>query len=102
MTTEITGEAASAGVSARVHPGGALAGLSLTGPALDLGAVRLASTIVEVVAEATARANRRTQHALREALTGLDERDLNALGLDRDESRTEQVESTTPQTWRTA
>jgi len=102
VTTEITGEAQSAGVSARVHPGGALAALALTGSALDLGAARLSATIVAVVAEATERANRRTHHALRDALTGLDERDLNALGLDRDETLTEQVESTTPQTWRTA
>lgn len=102
MTTEITGDARDAGVEVRVHPGGALAALTLTAPALDLGAVKLAATIVDVVAEATARANRRTQHALRDALTGLDERDLNALGLDKDEALTEQVESTTPQTWRTA
>jgi len=102
VTTEITGDARDSGVEARVYPGGALAALTLTAPALDLGAARLAATIVDVVAEATARANRRTRHALRDALTGLDERDLTALGLDKDETLTERVESTTPQTWRTA
>ena len=53
--------------------------------------------MVAAVASATAQANQRTKHALREALTGLDPA---ALGLSQSAALTEQVESTVPDTWR--
>jgi hypothetical protein len=53
--------------------------------------------VVEAIATATAQANQRTKHALREALTGLDPA---SLGLTQSESLTEQAESTVPDTWR--
>jgi len=95
--TEIKGRAAHRGVAVSVHPGGALAELTLSPAALDLGASVLAASVLEAVAEATAQANQRTKHALREALVGLD---LTVLGLDQSETLTERVESTVPDTWR--
>lgn len=95
--SEIKGAATSRGVSVEVHPGGAMTALTMTPAALDLGATRLAATIVDAVAAATAQANQRTKHALRAALTGLD---LSVVGLSHSADLTEQVESTVPDTWR--
>ena len=95
--SEIKGAATLRGVTAEVCPGGALAGLSLTQAAVDQGAAALACTVVEAIAMATAQANQRTRHALREALAGVD---VSVLGLTQSESLTEQAESTVPDTWR--
>ncbi|GAB3463971.1 hypothetical protein [Actinophytocola sediminis] len=97
--SEITASRTTDGVTVEVHPGGALSSLSLTRHALALGQDALAATIVATVAEATAVANQRTKHALRDALTGLDERSLTALGLHQDAATTERAESTVPDTW---
>lgn len=95
--SDIKGAATLRGVTAEVCPGGGLAGLTLSQEAVDLGAVALAGTVVEAVALATAQANQRTKHALREVLTGVDPA---VLGLTQSESHTEQAESTVPETWR--
>lgn len=94
--SEIKGAAQDRGVTAEVHPGGALTALSLTPAALDLGAAVLARTIVDVVATATAQANQRTKHALRSALADVDPA---AVGLTHTDTLTERVESTVPTTW---
>jgi hypothetical protein len=90
--TTITGTARSRGVAVAVHPGGALAAITLSPQALALGTRELAATIVGTVAEAAALANQRTRHALGVALT--------VLGLDSDATLVEQAEATTPPTWR--
>ena len=95
--SDIRGAATVRGVTAEVCPGGALAGLALTRSALDQGATALAAAVVDAVAAATAQANQRTKHALREVLTGVDPA---ALGLTQAESLTERAESTVPDTWR--
>ncbi|HET9138739.1 hypothetical protein [Actinophytocola sp.] len=79
-------------VVVEVHPGGALAALTLSDRARALGAAGLAETIVDAVAEATALANQRTRHELGEALT--------RLRMAGDADRAEQAEATTPATWR--
>jgi hypothetical protein len=100
--TEITGEARAHGdaITVEVHPGGALSSITLSDKATALGARALAAGILGAVAEATALANQRTKHALRAALPALGERELAVLGLDSDAALTEQVETTTPRTWR--
>lgn len=95
--SEIKGAATLRGVTAEVCPGGALAGLTLSQPAVDQGAEVLAETVVEAIALATAQANQRTKHALHAALAGVD---VSALGLTQAASLTEQAESTVPETWR--
>ncbi len=95
--SEITGQSTLRGVTVTVHPGGALTALALSPAALSLGASALASTVVEAVATATAVANQRTKHALRQALKGVDPA---AVGLTHEATLTEQVESTVPTTWR--
>lgn len=100
--TEITGASADGGVRAEVHPGGALAALSLDARALTLGPDRLAALVVSTVAAATAVANQRTKAALRTALSGLGEQELTLLGLHQERALTEQAEATTPRTWREA
>lgn len=95
--SEIKGAVSRRGVSVEVHPGGAMTALALTPAALELGASALAAAVVEAVSEATALANQRTKHALREALVGLD---LPTLGLSQPAALTERVESTVPDTWR--
>jgi hypothetical protein len=95
--SEIKAAAALRGVTVEVHPGGAMAGLTLSRAALDLGADALASTVLEAVASATALANQRTKHALREALVGVPPA---AVGLAQSAALTERVESTVPDTWR--
>jgi len=95
--SEIKGAATLRGVTVEVCPGGALAGLTLSQQAVDQGATALAGTVVEAIAMATAQANQRTKHALREALTGVDPA---VLGLTQPASLTEQAESTVPDTWR--
>ncbi|OLF16836.1 hypothetical protein [Actinophytocola xanthii] len=97
----ITGCASAAGITVEVHPGGTMSSLSLEARALTLGPDRLAAAIVTAVAEATAVANQRTKNALREALTGLGEAELAALGLHQAADLTERAETTTPPTWRT-
>jgi hypothetical protein len=100
--TDITGTAHAhrGAVGVEVYPGGALAELTLSTPALALGPQALADSILGAVAEATALANQRTKHALRESLAGLGDRELAALGLDHGVALTERVEATTPQSWR--
>lgn len=95
--SEIKGAATLRGVRAEVCPGGALAGLTLSQQAVDQGAAALAGTVVEAIALATAQANQRAKHALRDALAGVDP---SLLGLAQSESLTEQAESTVPDTWR--
>jgi DNA-binding protein YbaB len=92
--TEITGEARAhrGAIAVEVFPGGALSSITLSDRALALDRRELAASILDAVAEATALANERTKHALRDALTGL--------GLDSDPALLERVEATTPQTWR--
>jgi DNA-binding protein YbaB len=101
---KITGGARAQGgaVSVEVLPGGALASLVLTRPALKLGPRGLADAILAAVAEATAVANQRTRHALRAELAGMNEHELATLGLDSPDSLTERAESTTPESWRTS
>lgn len=91
---EITGSvnANRGAIAVEVFPGGALHSLTLTERALSLGPCLLAVSIVDAVAEATALANQRTKHALRDTLSGL--------GLDSDPALVERVEATTPDTWR--
>jgi hypothetical protein len=91
---EITGSVSAhrGAIAVDVFPGGALSSLTLTERALTLGPRLLAVTILDAVAEATAVANQRTKHALRDALAGL--------GLDSDPAMVERVEATTPETWR--
>lgn len=97
--SDIRGAATLRGVTAEVCPGGGLAGLTLTQQAVDQGAAALADTVVEAIAQATAQANQRTKHVLREVLTGVDP---TVLGLTQSESHTERAESTVPDTWRLA
>ncbi|HEV2782939.1 MAG TPA: YbaB/EbfC family nucleoid-associated protein [Actinophytocola sp.] len=92
MNHEITGTARRGPVTVEVHPGGALSALTLSDRATALGARTLATTILDAVAEATARANQRTRHALADALT--------IIGLPTDPDLAERVETTTPPTWR--
>lgn len=87
-------------ITVEVAPGGALSSISLSDKAIELGARALAAAVRDAIDEATARANQRTKSALRDALTGLDHRDLAILGLDQDDALTERVEATTPSTWR--
>lgn len=88
-------------ISVSTFPGGALSELSLDEAALTLGPATLADTILELVREATAVANQRTKHALRDSLSGLRPEQIGALGLDQDDLLTERAESTIPDTWRT-
>ena len=91
---EITGSAAvhRGAIAVEVFPGGALSRITLSDRALALGRRELSAGILDAVAEATALANQRTKHALRDALAGL--------GLDSDPVLIERVEATTPETWR--
>ena len=95
--SDIRGAATLRGVQVEVCPGGGLSGLTLTQEAVDQGAIALAGTVVEAIAQATAQANQRTKHALRDVLTGVDPA---VLGLTQSESHTEQAESTVPDSWR--
>jgi DNA-binding protein YbaB len=92
--TEITGTAQAhrGAIAVTVFPGGALSSITLSERALSLGPRALATSILDTVEEATALANQRTKHALRDALTGL--------GLDSDPALIERAEATTPDTWR--
>jgi hypothetical protein len=98
---KITGNARGHGgaIVVEVFPGGELASIALTQPALKLGPHRLADAIVAAVAEATAVANQRVKHALRAELAGLSERELALLGLDSPDPLTERAEATTPESW---
>lgn len=96
-SAEITGHARRDGVEVAVGPGGALSSLTLTNAALALGPAALASTVLAAVEEATALANQRTRHALRDSLAGVDPA---AVGFAQSEELTERVESTVPTTWR--
>jgi hypothetical protein len=87
--SQIKGDATVRGVTVSVHPGGALASLSLSREALAHGPSALASTVLEAVASATASANDHTRKAL--ALAGVD---LSVLG------PVEDPDFTVPETWR--
>ncbi|CAL9396783.1 hypothetical protein SUDANB95_01365 [Actinosynnema sp. ALI-1.44] len=76
------------GVAVEVGPGGCLLDLTLDGRALRQGG-DLARTILTLVHTATARADARAAHALG---------DLSDLGLGT--SGSDEVEDTTPTTWR--
>lgn len=86
---EITGDATLRGVTVSVHPGGALAALSLSREALAQDPSALASAVLEAVAAATESANRQARKAL--ALAGAD---LSVLG------PVEEPDFTVPDTWR--
>jgi DNA-binding protein YbaB len=86
---EITGDATLRGVTVSVHPGGALASLSLSREALAQDPSALASAVLDAVATATTEANDRTRKAL--ALAGAD---LSVLG------PVEEPDFTVPETWR--
>jgi hypothetical protein len=100
----ITGHARDhhAGITVEVGPGGALQSIRLTNRALRLGRFTLSAKILDLVRTATAHANQRAKNALRDQLTYLDVSELESLGLGHDDRLTESVESTTPDTWRTA
>lgn len=87
--THITGDATLRGVTVTVHPGGALAALTLSRAALSQDPAALASTVLEAVATATAAADRHTRKAL--ALAGAD---LSVLG------PVEEPDVLVPDTWR--
>lgn len=93
----ITGSARRDGISIAVSPGGALRSLELDRAALRLGGARLAETILAVVREATAQANRQAQYAMRDELGGLTANELATLGVSQDDSLTE---AATPDSWR--
>jgi hypothetical protein len=84
----ITGRARRDGVSVEVAPGGALISLRLDAAAPRLG-VRLAGTILALVREASADANRRVKSAMRAEFGGLTVRELAALGIVVDGDATE-------------
>ncbi|MFE0023955.1 YbaB/EbfC family DNA-binding protein [Amycolatopsis sp. NPDC059021] len=94
----VTGSARRDGVAVEVLPGGALKSLDLTPEALRARGTGLAQTILALVREATAQADRRVVRS--GALAGLDDDELARLGLTRDESLSEAAESTTPDSWR--
>ncbi|CCH33596.1 YbaB/EbfC family DNA-binding protein [Actinosynnema sp. NPDC047251] len=78
------------GVAVEVGPGGALRDLTLDARALRLGP-DLARAVLDLVDEATAKANARAAGALG---------DLADLGLGVPDRRADEVEDTTPTTWR--
>ncbi|MDA3645653.1 YbaB/EbfC family DNA-binding protein [Saccharopolyspora indica] len=77
----IIGRAQRDGVSVAVAPGGALRNVQLEPVALQQGGAKLASTILALVREATGRANREAEAAIREQADGLSDADFAALGL---------------------
>jgi hypothetical protein len=81
-------------ITVEVFPGGALSAVFLAERAMTFGAETLAASILDVIAEATARANERAKHALHR-----DVGDLGDLGLASDPGMIERVEATTPETW---
>jgi len=97
----ITGQArdAAAGVTVEVGPGGGLRSITLTERSLRLGGEALAAAILSTARIATAHANQRARHALPEALAGLGDAELAALGLGVDPDLADAVEQTTPDTW---
>lgn len=102
MSAVVEGVARNADGSIRVTvgPGGMLRDLELRDAALTQGGRRLADTVVELVRVATAEAAQRARHLLRAELDGLPAAALAALGFPDDDELIEQVESTTPPTWR--
>lgn len=78
------------GVAVEVGPGGALRDLTLDARALRLGP-DLARTVLELVDAATAKANARASGTWG---------DLTDLGLAVSDRRVDEVEDTTPTTWR--
>jgi hypothetical protein len=79
----ITGTASTVdgSVTVDVGIGGGLRAVRLTSAALELGAARLAATVLEVAARATASANQRGSLAFRRALGGSTDELLSGLGL---------------------
>ncbi|MFD9893623.1 YbaB/EbfC family nucleoid-associated protein [Amycolatopsis sp. NPDC059027] len=94
----VTGSARRDGVSVEVLPGGALKSLDLTPEALRARGTGLAETILALVREAAAQADRRAVQS--GEFAGLDDDELARLGLTRDESLSEAAEGTTPDSWR--
>jgi uncharacterized protein YjiS (DUF1127 family) len=98
----IIGQAKNVDGSIRIEvgPGGGLTSIVLTDAAMRLGQTELADTILDLVRTATAQANQRVKHTMREQLGELSDDELTALGIGHDARLTEAVESTTPDTWR--
>ena len=89
----------SAGIAVEVGPGGGLRAITLTDKSMRLGNDRLASTILDLVRGATAQANQRARYAMPDALRGLSEAELDALGIGQEAELAEAIEMTTPDTW---
>jgi hypothetical protein len=96
---EATARADDGSITVHAGPGGGIRSVELTGAALDRGASWLAGEILRTAATATAHARVRTRAALRVA--GVDERTLDGVGLPEHKELAQQLESTTPTTWRT-
>lgn len=77
----IIGRAQRDGVSVSVAPGGALRSVQLEPVALERGGAALARTVLALVRDATQRANRDAEAAIREQAEGLSDADVAALGL---------------------
>ncbi|WP_156758327.1 YbaB/EbfC family DNA-binding protein [Actinokineospora pegani] len=93
MSGPITGAARTRGVEVRVHPGGALADLRVEESALRQGGHALATTLLDLVARATAEADARAANTLGPQVAA-------AAGLGADAALAESVEATTPDSWR--
>ncbi|MFD5826094.1 YbaB/EbfC family DNA-binding protein [Lentzea sp. NPDC060358] len=88
-----TGKAQHAtGIAIEVGVGGGLRALTLTERSMRLGRAALADEILTLVRIATARANERARHLL-------GDEHLETLGLPVAAELTEEIESTTPESW---
>lgn len=89
----ITGHAHhSTGTAVEVGVGGGMRAITLTERSMRLGRAALADEILTLVRIATARANERARHAL-------GDEHLETLGIHADAELTEEIESTTPESW---
>jgi len=98
MNGPVTATAQGNGITVEVAPAGALQTITLTDAALALGRKGLARTILDLVNTATAKANQRAAHAVREDLANLSDDELRELGIGQSAALTESVEAT-PQQW---
>ncbi|ANZ40866.1 hypothetical protein BBK82_37665 [Lentzea guizhouensis] len=80
------------GIAIEVGAGGGLRTLTLTERSMRLGRAALADEILTLVRIATGRANERARHAL-------GGEHLETLGIHADTELTEEIESTTPESW---
>ena len=89
----ITGRAHHAtGISIEVGVGGGMRAITLTERSMRLGRAALADEILTLVRIATGRANERARHVL-------GDEHLETLGLHLDAELTDEIESTTPESW---